>query len=102
MTHKTTRPKKSAPEMTPQEVGKTILSVFFYTIGGFIFYVSLFIGLILIVSSFFNLGTSTFVVLLGVGAGIVGLMLLINLVITGLGTGKWRLTWPDLTFMGPY
>lgn len=88
--------KQAAKELT-----QTIIKVLFYTIGGFIFYTTLVTGVALIVISFFNTDAN-FVAWIGTGAGLIAAVLLLNLVVTRIGSGKWKVTWPDLSFMGPY
>lgn len=95
------KPHKTNKKSSASEIAQTAVKVFFYTVGGFVFYTTLIIGVAVTIISFFNINNN-FIVWLGTGLGFIAVALILNLVTTRIGSGKWKITWPDLSFMGPY
>lgn len=89
---------KSPPLSNNTNIPLFILGVIGYIIGGLIFYAGLGIGAVIAIMGIAKAeGTSTTTIFVGLAVliGTIGL----NLIITRLLTGKWRVSFPNF---GPY
>lgn len=94
MTQKKKIPIKKLPRNNKiaEGIGSTLMMLLYLGFG-IIFYTLTVLGLILIISAFFN--PSSFLALMSFGVGSVAVALGINTGVTRLTTGKWALHLPD-------
>lgn len=75
-----------------------LLLALLYLIVALAFYLALVVGVIVIIAAFFMENAHT-IPTIGIGIGVIAITLFANLCAVRIARGRWRLHWPDLSFL---
>ena len=93
-------PTKKQKKLNDNWIVGLILALL-YLVVACAFYLALIIGSAIIIMTFFTENTSPLTTI-GIGLGFIAGALLANLCAVRIIQGKWRIYWPDLSFLWPF